>query len=256
MKPQISGPELSESLVQIWTVHLQGEHSRYAATLSEDENARAGRFYFDRDRNRYAAGRHALRHLLSGYLGIPAPQIEFRYSEYGKPWVKHLSAGLPLRFNVTHCEQWALIGLTLSHRMGVDIERVRLLDDIDGVARSCFSSRELDQFFTVPADRKAEAFFNCWTRKEAFVKACGEGLSHHLQEFDVTLVPGEPAEIQKVRGEVESAGGWSLADLRPLPGFVGAAVVEQPDVQFVMAGLIDAKPLDGLSDPTIPPHGT
>lgn len=256
MNSQISGPELSESLVHIWAVHLQGDHGRYAATLSEDENARAERFYFDRDRNRFAAGRHALRHLLSGYLGLPAPQIEFSYSKYGKPDVKHLPEGLPLRFNVSHCEQWALIGLTLSHRVGVDIERIRLLDDVDGMARSCFSSRELDQFLAVPADRKAEAFFNCWTRKEAFVKACGEGLSHPLQDFDVTLVPDEPAEIQQVRGKGESAGVWSLADLRPVPGYVGAAVVEQQEVQFVMAGLIKAEIPDGVTDPTIQPHAT
>ncbi|MEX2553249.1 MAG: 4'-phosphopantetheinyl transferase superfamily protein, partial [Actinomycetota bacterium] len=115
---------------------------------------------------------------------------------------------------------------------------LRVLDDLEGLARTGFSRRELAELAEVPEPERTEAIFNCWTRKEAFIKACGEGLSHPLDEFDVAFVAGEPAAILDIRSGEGSAGDWSLTDLKLLPGYVGAAAVEDPRTHFEVAGII------------------
>jgi 4'-phosphopantetheinyl transferase len=139
-------------------------------------------------------------------------------------------ASRPLRFNVSHCDSWALIAVTLEDRVGIDIERLRPLDDLENVARSCFSELELETLLSVPANQRTEAFFNCWTRKEAFIKAWGDGLSYPLGDFDVTLLPQVPAELVSVRGNVTAPAEWSLVAWQPVPGYVAAMAIDQPTV--------------------------
>ena len=232
-------PALRPGVTYLWTVWIGGRPTPgERSILSPDEAARADRFVFDRDRSRFVACRKVLRTLLSHYLGVQAPEVVLEYTRYGKPYLPRTSGREPLEFNVSHCEDWALIGITPGRRLGVDLERLRVLDDLDGLARSVFSPRELAVLAKLPEEQRSEAFFNCWTRKEAFIKACGEGLSHPLQEFDVTLAPGEPAAILAIRSGEGSVGDWSLTDLRLLPGYIGAAAADDAHMHFEMAGSI------------------
>lgn len=208
------------------------------AVLSDDELARASRFVDDVHRHRYVAGRLALRELLGRYLNLPPADVCFRYSDHGKPEVP----GATLRFNVAHSDDVAAIGLTEQDRLGVDVERIRAVQDIDGVARSVFSQRELDVFQTLRESSKTQGFFNCWTRKEAFVKAVGEGLSHPLDVFDVTLGPRDDARLLGLHGSTARTAKWSLFDFSPLEGWVGAVAVERPEAELEHAGWFGEPP--------------
>lgn len=224
----------------LWKVWLGGAPApdRARALLTGDELARASRFVFDVHRDRYLAGRLALRELLGRYLDRAPGDVRFAYGPYGKPEVP----GEALRFNVAHSDDLAVIGLTEDDRLGVDVERTRALRDIDSLAGTVFSAHELDVFRSLPPASKGQAFFNCWTRKEAFVKAVGEGLSHPLDAFDVTLRPGEEARLLQVEGSPARAAGWSLLDLRPMDGWAGAVAVEYPDAALSHAGWLGAPP--------------
>lgn len=225
----------------LWNVWLGGapDHNRARALLSGDELARAARFVFDLHRHRYLAGRLALRELLGRYLDRAPGDVHFAYSPYGKPEVP----GEALRFNVAHSDDLAVIGLTEDDPLGVDVECIRALRDIDSLAGTVFSTRELDVFRSLPPASKRQAFFNCWTRKEAFVKAVGEGLSHPLDAFDVTLRPGEEARLLQVEGSPARAAGWSLLDVCPMDGWAGAVAVEHPDAALNHAGWLGTPPV-------------
>lgn len=233
-------PAIGRGVVVVWNLWIGGtpDAERARTVLAGDELARAASFVYDVHRNRYVAGRLALRELLGRYLDLPPSAVQFRYSKYGKPELP----GSTLRFNVAHSEDLAVIGLTAQDRLGVDVERFRELQDIAGVARSVFSERELDVFQALPGALKIEGFFNCWTRKEAFVKAVGEGLSHPLDGFDVTLRPGEAVRLLEVEGSTARAAEWSLFDLRPIDGWVGAVAVENPEAALVHAGWLGEPP--------------
>lgn len=240
-------PALARGVVAIWSVWIGGipDEQTARAVLSDDELARASRFVDDVHRNRYVAGRLTLRELLGRYLNLPPSDVCFRYSDYGKPDVP----GETLRFNVAHSDDVAVIGLTDQDRLGVDVERVRELGDIDGVARSVFSERELDVFQALHGSSKIQGFFNCWTRKEAFLKAVGEGVSHPLDVFDVTLRPGDQARLLQVKGSTARAAMWSLFDASPMAGWVGAVAVERPEAEMQHAGWFGEPP---VSPPCLP----
>ena len=195
-------------------------------TLSHDERERANRFVFERDRNRFVVARGELRRLLGERMHMAPEDIEFRYGPYGKP---ELQTGLSkddLRFNVSHCEDIAIYGFACGRRIGIDIEMIRYLPDADDVAARCFSACELEEYRALAASEKQSGFFNCWTRKEAFVKAVGDGLGYCLGNFDVSLIPGEPAKILRVGTTAGKACGWQLIDIGILPGYSAALVIE------------------------------
>lgn len=208
------------------------------AVLSDDELARASRFVYNLHRNRYVAGRLALRELLGRYLNVAGSAVRFDYSSYGKPELP----GEALRFNVAHSDDLAVIALTEQDRLGIDVEHVRELGDIDSVARTVFSRHELEVFDALPDPSKSRAFFNCWTRKEAFVKAVGEGLSHPLDVFDVNLAPGAEARLIRLEGSTARAAEWSMLDLSPMEGWVGAVAVEHPEAAVRHAGWLIEPP--------------
>ncbi|HTJ75243.1 MAG TPA: 4'-phosphopantetheinyl transferase superfamily protein [Acidimicrobiales bacterium] len=232
-------PAIGRGVVGVWKIWIGGEPDleRARAVLSADELDRASSFVFDLHRNRYLARRVALRELLGRYLDRAPSDVCFSYSAYGKPELP----GETLRFNVAHSEDLALIGLTEQDRLGVDVAHIRELPDMEGVARTVFSKHELDVFHTLPASSKTEGFFNCWTRKEAFVKAVGDGLSYPLDVFDVTLRPGEEARLLEVEGSRARAAGWSLFDVAPMDGWVGAAAVENAAAALHGAGWLGAR---------------
>lgn len=216
--------------VHVWAAPLdptEGEVRRLAALLASDERARAERFRFERDRRRFTVARGVLRTLLGGYLETDPRRVGFRYGSHGKPVLDGGAAGEhEVRFNVSHSGEMALFAFSLGRELGVDVEEVRPMDDGLEIAERFFSEAEVAVFRSLPAEVRDDAFFNCWTRKEAFIKAVGEGLSFPLHVFDVSLVPGEPACLLASR-DARQAERWSLRGLPdPAPGYRAAIVVE------------------------------
>lgn len=198
-----------------------------AALLSGEERQRAGRFAQDRERRRFTVARARLRQLLGARLAVAPEAIELEYAAGGKPRL-HPKFGSDLRFNLSHYEDVAAFALAHGREVGVDVEGVRSLEDADAIAALVFSPREHQAYRAVDPAQKPRAFFNCWTRKEAFVKALGEGLQHPLHSFDVSLVPGEPARLERVESTPGDSCGWVLHAFTPGDELVGSVVVASP----------------------------
>jgi 4'-phosphopantetheinyl transferase len=217
--------ELGARELHVWRFALDGpEECRQSLwrTLTEDEQHRAQRFYFERHRRRFVMARGILRFLLGRYLRQAPERIQFGYGKYGKPV---LEAGGDLHFNLSHSGDAALLGLTRGRELGIDLEQVRPRDHLEELTQRFFAPAEVAALAAVaPPDREL-AFFQCWTRKEAFLKAGGDGLARPLDSFCVTLRPGEPVRLLAVEGDAEEAARWDLRTLTPWPGFVGCVAV-------------------------------
>ena len=195
------------------------------ATLSSDEQARAARFHFPEDQQHFVAAHGALRMILARYLNRAPAQIEFCYSPHGKPELAPPADAHALRFNLSHSQGLALYAITRDHEIGIDLEGVRASPDWEEIATRHFARREVEALRFVPAASRALAFLNCWTRKEAFVKARGEGLSLPLDQFEVSVAPGEPARLLSTSGDPLEAARWSIRELEPATGYIGAVAV-------------------------------
>ncbi len=193
--------------------------------MSEEERSRAQRFRFPLHRHRFVAGRGILRDILARYLRREPTYLEFRYGSHGKPALAGEGAG-GIRFNVSHSAAMALFAFARGREVGVDLEQIRPMPDAEAIACRFFSAREKAALAAVPAELREEAFFACWTRKEAFIKAAGKGLSMSLDSFDATLDPGEPARLLDTRAILTGAECCTVQQLHPGPGYVGALVFE------------------------------
>jgi len=182
-----------------------------AAMLSESERQRASRFTFERDRKRFIAARATLRRLLAARLGVQPEEVELVYGQHGKPALGGRFANSELRFNVSHCDDLAVYAFARGREVGVDVEAVRWFADADDVAARFFSKSENKAYAALDSLDKPSGFFNCWTRKEAFIKAIGDGLNHPLQSFDATRI-----------------SGWDIENFVPAPGFIAAVATEKP----------------------------
>jgi 4'-phosphopantetheinyl transferase len=198
----------------------------FLGTLAADERARAERFYFQRDRERFVVARAALRAILGGYLNSTPESLSFCYGSRGKPALAADCSQDAIRFNVSHSGDVALYAVTRAREVGVDVELIRPELNAERLAERFFSPREIDTLRTLPADLRRHAFFLAWTRKEAYVKATGDGLSLPLNQFAVSLIPGEPAALLSAEGDPREALRWSLRELTPGPGYVAALAVE------------------------------
>lgn len=234
--PRHSGDlQLARDEVHVWAAPLSVEanlREAFARTLSADELARAKRFKFEKHRNRFIAGRGELREVLTRYLRIKPECLRFEYSATGKPG---FAAGLEsggIYFNLAHSEDLALIAVTRIGPVGVDVEYVRELKDMDQLVARFFSARENERFQKVAANEKPAAFFNLWTRKEALLKATGEGITRSLSLVEVSFLAGETAKLVAVAGDVEKAKEWSLKELAPAVGFVGAVTVRNSQINI------------------------
>jgi len=220
---------LPNSEVHVWRAALDqpASHVRnLAQILSSDERNRAQRFHFERHKRRFTVGRGVLRTILGWYLDIEPRQLEFSYGPQGKPYLAKQFGEPALQFNLSHSHELALFAFTLGREIGVDLEFIRPMPDLEEVATRFFSTNENAVLNRIPVRQKVEAFFTCWTRKEAYIKARGEGLSMPLNEFDVSLSPGEPAALLNVRINPQEVNRWSLQALDPAPGYIGALIVE------------------------------
>jgi 4'-phosphopantetheinyl transferase len=187
--------------------------------LSEDERQRAARFVFEKDRRFFAACRSALRMLVSGYLQTRAEELSFVYTEKGKPRV---AGETGLRFNISHSGGMAVFAFSRGCDLGVDVELVRPVPEIDNIARRFFCPEECSELLAIAPTEKPAAFFRCWTRKEAYIKATGDGLSAPLDQFQVTLDAEEEARFLHISHSSEEAARWTLQDLGLDPPYVGA----------------------------------
>jgi 4'-phosphopantetheinyl transferase len=220
-------PRLASSEVDVWSVRLECSSAYVAVlrhTLSDDEGARADRFSFERDRRRFICARGTLRRLLAQYLDVEARELTFSYGPNGKPALSGQFARA-LTFNVSHSHELALVAVGRDVEVGVDVEAVRSMDDTDNIAAKFFSAREAAQFRALPLAMRTAAFFACWTRKEAYLKALGSGLAKALDEFDVVFAPGEAAALF-VHGDEHETARWSIRELSPAAGYIGALVAE------------------------------
>jgi len=224
---------LSRGEVHVWRTSLDrdsAEVERLKALLTADERERARRFYFDRDRRRFVVARGVLREILGRYLGRAPAQIRFAHNEYGKPFL--YEDGSSLRFNVSHSQGAALYACTLRREVGVDIELLR--EDFASleIAERFFSEAEIRKLVSLPAHERTQGFFNCWTRKEAYIKALGEGLSHPLDCFSVSLAPGESARLISTDKDRLEAAKWSIVDLKPFHGYAAAIAIRESDPEI------------------------
>lgn len=213
----------SVNSVHIWAASLQVSPealTKFAVSLAPDERERAARFHFPIHRDRFIAGRGLLRKLLASYLGKEPGALEFIYGPQGKPSLTG-PAGT-LHFNVAHSEDLLLIALSRSGIVGVDVEQVRTLPDFEELVAGFFSPHESSRYRSLPARQKPAAFFNLWTRKEAWLKATGEGITHLLNQVEVSFLPSEQARLLRLPAAYLNTLSWSLYELAPKPGFAGA----------------------------------
>lgn len=219
-------PPLSAGEVHVFRAPLAPSPAALAAlaeTLSPDERDRAARFVFERHRHAFIAARGALRALASGYAAARPAALRFGYAAAGKPFLAEPAT--PLELNVSHSGSVALLAFARGRALGVDVEERRALRDLLALAEHSFTPRELGELRQLPADHHVEAFFACWSRKEAFIKATGAGIAQ-LRAFDVTLVPGVAAQLLRVDPDAAAGRHWTLHDLPPIAGYAAALAVD------------------------------
>jgi 4'-phosphopantetheinyl transferase len=219
-------PSVAPGTVDLWLWRLDAgdaEATGFAELLDPDERARAGRFVFPLHARRFVAGRGRLRLILQDYLGIPAAKLAFAYGPQGKPVLAGRHGLPPLHFNLSHTGDLAALAVSRGVPLGIDVERVAPVTE--DVAGHFFSAAEQAALRALPEAERERAFFRCWTRKEAMVKALGGGLSIALASFDVTLGPGEPPRLLRLAGEPEAPDRWSLLHFEPAADIMGAVAV-------------------------------
>jgi 4'-phosphopantetheinyl transferase len=218
--------------VHLWRIDLdalRGDESRWQKVLSSDESARAARFHFLRDRQLFVTSRALLRTILASYLAIDPGGVSFAYSKKEKPSLGPDHAGSDVTFNISHSGGVALLAFARGRAIGVDLEQIRGDFDLEAIARRFFSVHEQGQLAAVPSEKKAEAFFRCWTRKEAYIKATGDGLSLPLSQFDVSLATGEANVRLETRPDASEGGRWLLREVPGGTGYVAALCVRGQD---------------------------
>ncbi|MEH2269727.1 MAG: 4'-phosphopantetheinyl transferase HetI [Nostoc sp.] len=207
--------------IHVWRIDLDQPESQLqnlAATLSSDETARAERFYFQEHRQRFIAGRGILRTILGRYLGIQPLHVEFNYQHRGKPVLADKFADSRLAFNLSHSQGLGLCAVNCTRPIGVDLEYIRPMSDLEALAKRFFLAREYEMLRSLSPNQQQEIFFRYWTCKEAYLKATGDGLSQ-LEQVEVSLTPTEAAKLQITED-------WSLFELVPANNYVAAVAIE------------------------------
>ena len=194
------------------------------AVLSDAERRRASQFVFDRDRHRFIIARANLRFLLAERLNTKPQSVELSYGARGKPAIAPSFSSSDLRFNLSHSGDIAVYAFATEMDVGIDVERIRPITDAESIAARFFSPSENEAYLSLESRCRSIGFFNCWTRKEAFIKALGEGLFFSLDRFDVSLEPDKPARILRIDDTPGDECGWHMQSFRPAPGFVAAVV--------------------------------
>lgn len=243
---------LAAAEIQLWCIPLHADAptlTRLSALLTPDEQQRADRFQFPDHRRRFIVGRGALRLLLAAYTGQAATDLRFAYGPKGKPAL----AGQTLAFNLSHSGELALAAVTRTEPLGIDVERLRPLPDAADIAQRFFAADEAATLAAVAPERREAVFFRGWTRKEAYIKAVGDGLSLPLKSFAVTLDPADPVCFRRIGTDPAAAAQWSLYHLEPEAGYIGALAVRGWGWQVTGGRLDIAAALHVMHAETAPP---
>jgi 4'-phosphopantetheinyl transferase len=222
----VSNAKISDDEIHVWRAPLNLSKvmlDSLAGSLDNDEQTRASRFHFDHHRNHFVAGRGWLRTITGWYLKTDPARVVFKYSDYGKPSIRE-NETIPLHFNLAHSGDLALYAFTLRRDLGIDIEVVDPKFSSEEIARQFFSQKEVTALLEFPIEQRPHAFFDCWTRKEAFIKAQGMGLSLPLDQFEVSLEHDQPALLHTAWDPAEAAR-WSLINIDAAPGYAAALAV-------------------------------
>lgn len=234
-------PHLLDGDVHLWHLPLDApiySPATLRSFLASDELDRARQLVFQRDRDHFVAARGCLRVILARYAGLRPHEVQFGYGLHGKPYLLGDESEGGLSFNLSHTRGMALCAVTRNRQVGVDVEQVRPEVDILGIARSTFSPREHAQLAALPPEQRVDAFYACWTRKEAYIKARGEGLSYPLDAFDVSFEPDAPARLLHSTEGQSERGRWIMHEIEAGPGYAAAVVVERPITRIRLLSLL------------------
>jgi 4'-phosphopantetheinyl transferase len=219
--------------VHVWCASLKRSESELesmAATLIEKEHERAAGMKEGPIRNEFIAARGLLRTLLSRYLGQPPQTFRFRAGMAGKPYLDGVEP--PLYFNVSHSGDVGMLAFATCGEVGVDVERFRPFNNILAVARRWFRPPEVEVLRSLNDADRLDAFFRAWTRKESYLKASGLGLAHGLTRVEVSIAPSDPPRIVFIEGREGEAPTWSVCQLFPTPGYIGAVALQHHDYRL------------------------
>ena len=221
---------LDQKQIHLWAVDLdvaESSVSRLRQILATEELAKSDRFVFERDRKRYIVCRGVLRQLIGTYLDIAPQQVIFSYGKHGKPYLcQTINYANDLKFNISHSENLAVMAFVIGQEIGVDVEKNHDKLDTSSIAERFFSNYEVAQLQMLPQYLHQEAFFACWTRKEAFLKARGDGLYFSLQDFDVSVDPRKKPRLLAVQSAPEEVMRWQMHQIIPAPDYISTLAVE------------------------------
>lgn len=210
-------------------------------TLSPEELTRAEHFYLVRDRERFIVGRGVLRAILGAYLSVPPRQLLFEYGYYGKPALRRPPGAETLQFNVSHSAGLGMYAVTRRRAVGIDLERIRPILQLEQLAARWFTGEEERQLRALPPEQQRQGFFRCWTSKEAYVKARGEGLSLPLDQFVVAVRPDDPLALLTTNAGPAETARWTLREVVVDPDYVAAVAVEGYDWRLACWQWTDAE---------------
>jgi 4'-phosphopantetheinyl transferase len=214
--------------VDLWLFSLEvavAERERLHALLDREETARGARFHDSQHRRRFTVAHGRLREIVGAYAGTSPDRLAFAEGPRGKPHLAHGAAAL--EFNLSHAQHLGLIGVARGSAIGVDIEVMRPMAEMADIAQRNFAPAEFDAWRRLPAEQRSAAFFACWTRKEAVIKATGDGLSMALDRFVVSVHPEQPARLLAIDGSVDAASSWTLASWQPITGVFAAVALRR-----------------------------
>jgi len=217
---------LHPNQVHIWSVNISEHINKlpiYWEFLNDKEKAKAAQFKFDKDCNCFVVARGVLKKLLSIYLNLKPKEIEFQFADYGKPYINHPSK---IQFNVSHSKDAILIGFVRNDSIGIDTEYTKRKIEVKEIARQFFSQEEYQSLMALNSEYQLQGFYNCWTRKEAFIKALGSGLSFPLNQFVVSLDSSTKAELKKTKWDSTEKEKWTLQSISQRENYIGAFAVK------------------------------
>ncbi len=220
---------MSTDEIHVWIADLdqsEAQLDKLIQTLSPEERRRAEKYHFERDRKRYLLRHGILRAMLGLYLHVAPGRLNFRYGKNGKPAIADPFDEGTLHFNLSHAKGMALFAFARQTEIGVDIEHMSEISEIELIAERFFSRKEKESIRSLPEEQKRLFFIKGWTCKEAFIKALGDGLFRALDSFEVSMIPGEPAKLLNVDGDPREASRWSMQYLQPAPDYFGAFAVK------------------------------
>jgi 4'-phosphopantetheinyl transferase len=228
-------PILGKSEVHVWKINLAvppAETSRLGNFLSAPEREQGARFHFAQDQRRFVVRRAILRRLLAASLETKPATVQFKILSHGKPQVSGQKSSDGLQFSCSHSADLALVALARGRELGVDLEQHRPLAEAEELAGKFFSSSEISELAALPEPLKTAAFFNGWTRKEAFLKAIGLGLAFPLDRFSVALTPDRSAALLSVDDDLKAAQKWTMISLDVRPDYSAALVCAGKDARI------------------------